>query len=173
MILCSSWLLYFLHKYMIINISVDINDLYVEEWESLTETVTTEITRTISQEVRNLARKQIDEQIIKPILKELTLKKLWDMVSLLITEDSLIPAQSSRGVNRREDGTISIWDYIDHLLRNVNASDMIKRNIEDIAKKYAEDAKKRLDLYFAAQLVVRMHEKWLIAEDVIKAIQNK
>lgn len=149
-----------------IKIQVELDDLWIEEDESIDDAIKKHIVFTVTDNIWAKIKGKVDSDITKKITKEIEeslQQKIQERIDLLIENDTY-------KVNG-EGETVSIKKMITnefegHTNSYYSVTDGIKRS----AKRFADELRERYDLVNAAQIVTKLSEKGLLKDDNIKKL---
>lgn len=150
---------------MEIKINIDLEDVVndaVPDKESLAENIKKHIISLVANDIVYKCRKDC-EIMLKSMVQE--------QMQSIITESF---NKWKDGANVRYDGDLLTPDeYINKIMTNSSASmynSTVKRYIEDFAKIFACELKKRYDMSFAAMIVHNMAEQKLLRDDKLEEL---
>lgn len=140
----------------------EIDDDWMEE-RYLSEVLTAELQR----QVIHAILKHLDERISKEITKKVE-ETITAMISPRI--DGAISEFVAKGTMLKNGQEISVVDHLRALFQGAGGWNNIGDHVARQAKAIGDELKKRYDVAFANQIVVRIHEQGLLKEDVAKLL---
>lgn len=156
---------------MKINVTVDLEDFYVEEDSS---NINDEIKNYIANQVKNQVWKSFEENALSSfssqVERQISLDKdlkIKETINSYFTEKKIKKQYSGNNLITCEE---YIKDALDREYFNNgnNFERMVTNFISDQTKQFSKEFKDRYDLLFASQLVAKMNEVGLLREDVAK-----
>ena len=153
---------------MKINVTVDLEDLYIDEDQSFSEALNKTITSQVTNEVWKTIKEKVDDQITRNVKLEVE-KQYCHKIQSLIAE---FFKTGKLKMNSYDKESITIEEYIIRLFEGNIGWNNPKEQIQKLAKAHGETLKNRYDLMFASQLVVKLNENGLLKEDVAKTLLN-
>lgn len=154
---------------MKITVSVDLEDLYINEDQSLNEALENKIKREVINDIWISLKTKVEDQIQRKVSEEvekLYCKKIQGFISEFFETGTL---KSQKNSNER----ISIKEWILYQFEINSGWNNPKDQIEKLAKVHATELKNRFDLMFASQLVAKLNENGLLKEDVARLLLDK
>ena len=147
-------------------IEIEVSEFWIDQEMDIEKGLKEHIIESVISKIQNSIRKKIDERIVEFINLNLETK-----IRECITEKTLEVYKSEEIKINGEKTTIK--DYIQKKIDERSWQSPIE-SIEKIARQYTEELKKQYDMFFASQIVVKMHENNLLKEDMAKLIlENK
>lgn len=149
-----------------IKIQVELDDLWIEEDESIDDAIKNHIVLTVTHDIWAKIKGKVDSDIAKKITKEIDEslhQKIQERIDLLIEHDTY--KVEGRGE------AVSIKKMItDKFEEKTNYHYSVTEGIDRSAKRFAEELRERYDLINAAQIVTKLSEKGLLKDDNIKKL---
>lgn len=153
---------------MKINVTVDLEDLYIDEDQSFSEALNKTITHQVTQEVWKTIKEKVDDQMTRNIRAEIE-KQYCKKIQIFIAD---FFKTGKIKFNSYDKESVTIEEYIKKTFEANQGWNSPQAQIEKIAKAHGETLKNRYDLMFASQLVVKLNETGLLKEDVAKTLLN-
>lgn len=146
-------------------IQIDIDDFYLDG-DEIEASLKDYILKQSVQQITKSIEKKIDDQIERQV-KLLIEKSLSNLI--VKSADEFINSGQLKSRNNSSQ-MVSIQKYIEQEFEYNSGWNSIKSKIEQIAKQFAEDLKKRNDLLFASQIVARLSDNGLLKSDAAKML---
>lgn len=152
---------------MKLNITVDLEDLYIHEDNTFNEALEHKIKKEVIQDIWQTLKAKVEDQIVRNVATEIE-KQYCKKIQLFIAEFF----QSGKVKYGYDKETVTIEQYIVKTFENNQGWNNPKEQIEKLAAAHGKTLKDRYDLLFASQLVVKLNENGLLKEDVAKTLLN-
>lgn len=146
-------------------ITVEVEDFYMEEGDLSTELqkyVTQEAVRQISASIKTQTDALINSSV-KQAVTDTVQPSINEQVNKLLVTGEIKKHNYSNE-------TTTIEQFVKEAFEKGDALNSIKSHIEKLSKNFAEDMKKRYDLAFASQIVIKLNEQGMLKDDVAKIL---
>ncbi len=153
---------------MKLNITVDLDDLWCDEEESITESVKCSIIQSTKQAILKLIKDDTEKQIQSQV-KGLVAKELTTQIDAQVT----YCLENLKVKGRFNDDDLSLHDYIKQQFTDNRGNHNMAKTLADLATKFGKEMKDRYDLMFAAQIVAKMQENALLKDGVEDLLLEK
>jgi len=150
---------------MKIEITVELEDAWVDDEGNLNQEVEKIIKREVVREIYEKVQNSVNEQITKKVYEEVEANykiKINEFISEFFKTGKV-----KYGYDKE---LITLESYIKRTFENNQGWNSPSEQIEKLAQKHGEELKKRYDLLFASQLVSKMHETGLLKDDVARLL---
>jgi len=124
--------------------------------------ITNEIVQEINQQIGKQIKEQIKEQAIEHINRIIP-QRIEEQMSLLIATNELT-------INNQQ---VKIQDHIKAIFMSNQGWNNPVKTLQDLAKAYGTELKKRYDAQFASSIVQAMHENKLLKDETILKLLEK
>lgn len=151
---------------MKINVTIDCEDIWCSDDETLNEMLKSTIQRKVLDEIWNKVKSTVEDQITRNVKTEVEKNYTRQIQSFISEFFETGMIKSPRNSNEQ----ITIKDYILYQFEINTGWNSPKEQIGKIAKTHGDEMKNRYDLLFASQLVAKMNEVGLLKEDVAKQL---
>lgn len=150
---------------MKLNITVDLEDLYINEDDTFNEALEQKIKREVINDVWQTLKAKVEDQIVRNVATEIE-KQYCKKIQFFIS-DFFKTGKIKYGYDKEP---VTIEDYIKKTFENNQGWNIPNEQIKNIASKHGDELKKRYDLMFASQLVVKLNENGMLKDDVAKLL---
>ncbi len=151
------------------NITVDLDDFWMDEDSlSFSNELKSFIVGQVKNDIWKDLQKKVEDQISRETKKQIEtsyVKKIQRVISDTIANETI---KDSYG-----NGEISIQEYIKNQFKSNSGWNSPNQKIEQLAKVFADDMKKRYDLLFATQIVSKLGENGMLKEDVARLLLDE
>lgn len=147
-------------------ITVDIDDLYVEDGtitEELKRTIVHESVTKIKSGIRDECKKAIENAVAEEVARHIQ-HEIAHAVAAMSKDSIIINKRKSSGVYPDQEN-LNIEEYVRQEMVLLSGEGMMRGRIEDIAKGFAAELKKRYDLAFASSIVSSMANAGLLKDE--------
>ena len=149
-------------------IEINVSDFYLDENSSLEEGLKSYVKNEAIAAIFGKIKEKIEIEI-KQVVEAHVLANLSSEIAKAVQEGTIKKQQ--------DDNPITITEYVKECVLNSTASSWksFDRTIEEVAKKFCDEIRKRYDLNFASNIVAKLIDNKLIKEDAVKMLlgENK
>ncbi len=155
---------------MKINVTVDLEDFYQDEDETLSESLIRAIECGVIDRLKREFKEKVQDDFYKQIIEKFLLEKdakVKELVSKLFDEEKIKKSHYS-------DTMITFAEYVTENLKKDLSTPNFDAKLKGISDKVSaaafEDLKKRYDVYFAAQIIEKLSAAGMLAQGVAESI---
>lgn len=153
-------------------ITVELDEIWMDGESSLTEEINHYVKTQVKKEIWDNINEVVNTTITKLVQEEIEkdlISKGQKMVSKIIETEKI----KSPSINIGVEGYCTLEELIKYKFDNSTGWQSPVRKIEELAKSFGNEMKKRYDLLFASQIVTKMNENGLLKEDAAKKLLTK
>lgn len=145
-------------------VTVDISDFYLEEGElesELKKYITNQVVATVTESLKKQVELKLELE---------TKNKIKEQLDQLISDtlDSCIKNNKVKAYSGSD--LVTIQQYIRDMFERGSGWNNPNDKIEKLAKGFSEELKKRYDLMFASQIVIKLNEQGMLKDEVMKLL---
>lgn len=145
-----------------IQITVNLNEFYYDGDSNIEEGLKKYITNQVVKEIFKTIESKVKAQIemeVKELVQKLMYSEITSFIKQYIGEGKI--------KSRNSNNEITMKEYIGECFRSGSNWQSFEGVISEQMKKYVDELKKRYDLLFASQIVIKLGEQKLLKEEVI------
>lgn len=147
-------------------IVVDLEDFWLDSDESLDKGLREYVKRSIFNEIEKSIKSKVETQItveVKRLVDENLYKTITNNIKTIVSTGTT----KSRNDSKKD---ITLEEYVKECFNYNGGWQSFNKVIEDLAKSFSSELKKRYDLLFASQIVAKLNENGMLKEDVAKML---
>lgn len=154
-------------------IVVELDEFWMHDEAELSTALSKYVTNQVISEIWKKIKSKVDEDIQVKTAKMVE-KLMYQKASSLI--DEALKTQTIKTMvyenSRNVEKLVSLEEYIGIKFKKDSGWGSPDKKIEELAKQFADELKKRYDLLFASQIVSKLNENGLLKEDVHKMLME-
>lgn len=148
---------------------VELDDFYLDEEEDLIPAIKNEVIIRVTNQVWDMIKETVNKSVTNPLVTEIKGqidKKINE--SLMIELENVLKTQKFKEYSKE----ITFAEFIENKM-SASSYNNLQKTVEKLADSRADEIKKRYDLIFASQIVVKLNENGMLKEDVAKLLLEK
>ena len=144
--------------------TIEVEDFWLDSEDQLEPALAKHIISEVTRDIKKLIEKKVDDQIIRELKKEFEIgysKKIREYISDSFENGDLKIGQGDNKTSAKE-----------YFLQNASAFgyNTVRDTLATLAKKHADEIKKRYDLQYAAHVVSKLSDNGLLKDEEIKKL---
>jgi hypothetical protein len=147
--------------------TIEVEDFYLDEDNDLAPALKQHIISTVVNKISTDLKSKIEDGVQKEVkaqVEQTLYRKITSLTNEVIESDKIKGRYSN-------DPEITLQEYVKQQFTTTAASKApVNDKIEQLAKVFGEEMKKRYDMVFAAGIVQKMHENGLLKDDVVSKL---
>lgn len=148
------------------NITVDLDDFWMDEDSlSFNDGLKNHITNQVKREIWNSISAKVEDQISRDVKKQVENQYIKTIQKVI---QDVIDTGKIKGDYSNTEVTIN--EYIREKFVRNSGWNSPNEKIEQLAKGFADEMKKRYDLMFASQIVSKLGANGMLKEDIAKLL---
>ena len=156
---------------MKINVTVDLEDFYQHEDETLSESLIRAIECGVIDRLKREFKEKVQDDFYTQVIAKIVAEKEKETQALITELFEKKEVKMSKWDGGKK---VSFAEYVEQCIindnKNYNLDDKIKKVCDKVSADGFEALKKRYDIYFAAQIIEKLSAAGMLAQGVAESI---
>ena len=146
--------------------TVEVEDFYLDKEGDIESQLKSSVVRDVVSQITKSIESKINDAITLEVKRQVE-KSLYRNVQKIVK--TVVETGKIKG-RYSNDNDMTIEEWVKHDFQNNSGYSSPKDHIEKLAKQFGDELKKRYDLLFATNIVVKLKENGLLKDDAVKML---